>query len=78
MGDIRKNARATIRTFKHICMLPPVHHPEGVLLVLYYLTKLLFTYPNSLMMSLLVLSAQVYKANYQLELSSTSIFLLFK
>ena len=33
MGGIRTNARVTVHTFKHICLLPIVHRPKGVLLV---------------------------------------------
>ena len=36
MGDLRKNARVTVLTFKHICSLPLVHRPKGVLLVASY------------------------------------------
>ena len=32
-GDIRKNARVTVHTFKQICSLPLVHRPKSVLLV---------------------------------------------
>ena len=34
MGDIRTSARVTMHTFKHICLLPPVHRPKGVILVI--------------------------------------------
>ena len=33
MGDICKSARATVHTFKHICTLPLLHRPKGILLV---------------------------------------------
>ena len=32
-GDVRTSARVTVHTFKHICSLPLVHRPKGVLLV---------------------------------------------
>ena len=36
--DIRTSARVTVLTFKHICSLPLIHRPKGVLLVLYDIT----------------------------------------
>ena len=37
MGDVQTSARVTAHAFKHICSLPLVHRPKGVLLVLFSL-----------------------------------------